>query len=131
MRPLRAVLFTIPLLALMFSQTGCLLAAAAAGTGAGVAYVKGKTVEVVDADPVQIADAAEATMRELGIAVISREASKVDAKIKGRTARDTSVDVTAKAETEKTSKVYVRVGVFGDDPLQARLLDGIKSHLSG
>src|SRR5437762_3111892 len=127
MRFIRAILFSIPLIGLTVSQSGCLLAAAAAGTGAGVAYVKGKSTDVLDADPRAIADATVAAMKDLDIAVISSDASGVDASIVGRTARDAKVQVTAKTQTEKTSKVFVRVGVFGDDPLQARILERIRA----
>src|SRR4051794_1066373 len=129
MRLFRAMLFSIPLLLLMLSQSGCLLAAAAAGTGAGVAYVKGKTEATVDADPIQVADATEQAMRDLNITVISRQATKVDANIEGRTASDTKLNVPAKSETERTSRVFIRAGVFGDDPLQERLLSRIRDNL--
>jgi len=117
------------LIGLALTQSGCLIAAAAAGTGAGVAYVKGKSVDLLDATPHAIADATEAAFKDLDIAVISREYTDVDATIIGRTARDTRVQVTAKAETDKTSKVFIRAGVFGDDPLQARVLERIRANL--
>ena len=44
--------------------------------------------------------------------------------------RDVKVDVVAKAESEKLSTIYVRVGVFGDDALQNRVLDKIKENLA-
>jgi ABC-type proline/glycine betaine transport system substrate-binding protein len=129
MRLLRPLLFSIPLVALMLSQSGCLLAAAAAGTGAGVMYVKGKTEAALDADPRAIADATDKAMRDMGISVISNESSSVDANIVGRTARDTKIEVTAKAITDRTSKVFIRAGVWGDEVLQQNLLNGIKSNL--
>src|SRR5947207_241390 len=129
MRFLRPLLFSIPLVALMLSQSGCLIAAAAAGTGAGVAYVKGKTEAVLDADPRAIADATVQAMKDLDIAMVSREAGEAESTVVGRTAKDTKIEVTAKAETTKTSRIYIRVGVFGDDPLQAKLLGKIKENL--
>lgn len=56
---IRAIVFTVTFVAIALSQSGCLIAAAAAGTGAGLAYVKGKSEEVMDADPRQIAEATE------------------------------------------------------------------------
>src|SRR5436309_1342174 len=121
MRFLRPLLFSVPLIALALTQSGCLIAAAAAGTGAGVAYVKGKTEVTLDADPHRIADATEQAMKDLDIAVISRSASDVDASIVGRTARDTKLEVTVKSQTTSTSKVFIRAGVFGDAVLQDKL----------
>jgi hypothetical protein len=129
MRFIRPLLFAVPLIGLALTQSGCLLAAAAAGTGAGVAYVKGKSVDVLDGDPRAVADATVASMKDLDIAVVSNDSSGVDATIVGRTARDTRIQVTVKAETDKTSKVFIRAGVWGDDPLQSKLLDRIRSNL--
>jgi hypothetical protein len=129
MRILRPILFSIPLVALMLSQSGCLLAAAAVGTGATVAYVKGDTQTTLPADPREIASATERAMKELDVAVVSASSSGVDAKIVGRTARDTKLQVTVKSQTPKFSTVDVRAGVFGDESLQNALLDKIKSNL--
>src|SRR5215471_2543945 len=122
MKILRTILFVIPMWLLMVSQSGCLLAVAAAGTGAGVAYVKGKTVSTVDADPRAVANATEQAMKDLDIKVISNDSSAVDANIVGRTARDTKIEVTVKSESKELSKIFIRAGVFGDDALQDRLL---------
>jgi len=52
-------------LVLSASQTGCLLVAAAAGTGAGVAYVTGDLDTSLDADAKRVADATERAMKAL------------------------------------------------------------------
>ena len=130
MRIIRPILLAAPLLGLVLSQSGCLLAVAAAGTGAGVMYVKGKTTDMVDADPRAVADATVQAMKDLDIAVVSHDATGVDATVVGRTARDTRIQVTAKVETDKTTKIFVRAGVFGDDALQSRLIDKIRDNLA-
>src|SRR6185369_878927 len=108
---------------------GCLLAAAGAGAGAGMMYVKGKSTDVLEASPRAVAEATEMAMKDLGIAVISRQASDVDASIVGLTATDAKVDVTVKSETQTMSKIFIRVGVWGDDVLQWRLLKQIRTNL--
>src|SRR5947208_15129425 len=120
MRSLRVALFVVILGLVMVSQAGCLLfvAGAAAGTGAGVAYVKGKSVNTVDGNPKQVAVATEKAFKDMNMVVVSNNASTVDAEIVARTARDVKVDVVAKSESDKLSAVYVRVGVFGDAPIQ-------------
>jgi hypothetical protein len=129
MRILRAMLFTVPLVGLAASQSGCLLLLAAAGTGATVAYVKGDLDTSVDADPKSVAAATESAMKQMDIAVISHEATGLDARIVGRTARDTKLEVNVKGQGEHASTVSIRAGVFGDDALQANLLAKIKSNL--
>lgn len=115
--------------ALLATQSGCLLVAAGAATGATVAYVSGDLNTAVDADPGQIATATKAAMEKLEISVISTDSSSVDAKIVGRTARDTRLTVTAKSTTAKLSELSIRAGRFGDDALQARLLEEIRAQL--
>jgi len=123
------MLFSFPLIALVLSQSGCLIAAAAAGTGAGVAYVKGKSTDSVEASPRAVADATEMAMKDLNIAHISTDRSDSECNISGRTDRDAKVQVTARAETEKSTKIFIRVGVWGDDVLQARILERIRANL--
>src|SRR4051812_21083408 len=129
MRFSRLILFSIPLIILALSQSGCLLAAAAAGTGAGVAYVKGKSTDVVESDPRSVAQATVAAMKTMDILVISQEASDVEATIDGHTPKDAKIHVTVKRETDRTSKIFIRAGMFGDEVMQARLLEEIRKNL--
>jgi hypothetical protein len=126
---LRSLSLTVILIALIGTQSGCLLVAAGAGAGAGVAYVKGDLDATVNAAPDQVAAAAEAAMKDMGLAVVSSQASKLDAKVVGRTARDTKLQVIVKAESTGTSKVSIRAGHFGDDALQSQLLGEIQKRL--
>jgi K+-transporting ATPase c subunit len=130
MRFLRTSLFIGILTLLLVSQTGCLLLLAAAGTGTGVAYVKGKTVNTVDGNPQQVAAATEKAFKDMSVTVVSNSASTIDSEVVGRTARDVKIDVVAKSRSEKMSEVFIRVGVFGDDPLQGQVLDRIKTNLA-
>jgi hypothetical protein len=115
---------------LLVSQAGCLLVAAAAGTGATVAYVRGDLESSVDADPKAVADAAERALKNMDIAVISKESSLIDGKVQGRTARDVKITIVIKGESEKTSHVSVRMGTFGDSAMQSNIMDRIRKELS-
>jgi hypothetical protein len=130
MRLFRAGLIAGVLTLLMASQTGCLLVAAAAATGGTVAYVKGKSVNTVDGNPKQVAQATEKAFKEMDMVIISNQSSTADAEIVARTARDVKIDVVAKSESDKLSTVFVRVGTFGDEALQNRVLDKIKANLA-
>jgi hypothetical protein len=122
-------LSVVGLAVLLGAQSGCLLVAAGAATGATVAYVSGDLNTTVDGDPKQVAAAAETALKKLEISIISAEASSVDSKVVGRTARDTRLIVTAKSSTAKLSELSIRAGRFGDDALQARLLEEIRAEL--
>ena len=129
MKIVRPLLFSISMIALALSQSGCLGAAAAAGTGAGVMYVKGKTVATLDGTPRTIAGATGQAMKDLGYAVISNDVTDVDATIVCRTTSDTKIEVTVKTETDRTSKIFIRAGVFGDAALQSQLLERVRTNL--
>jgi hypothetical protein len=111
------------------TQSGCLLLAVGAGTGVGVAYVAGKSEAILDGNPKQVAAAAEMAVKDLEMTLVSKEASLADSRVIARTARDVKYEIVAKAEGTKTSHVYIRVGVFGDDAMQYQMLDKIKAHL--
>jgi hypothetical protein len=123
------VIFALALTGLVLTQSGCLILLAGAGAGATVAYVKGDLETRIDADPKAVASATEQAMKQMDVSVISHAATGLDANVVGRTANDTKLEVTIKGETDKSSKVSIRAGVFGDMVLQSRLLDKIKSNL--
>src|SRR5262245_30979917 len=113
----------------LLTQSGCLLLAAAAGTGAGVAYVQGDLDTTFDADPKAVADATEHAFKAMDVAVISKSSSSVDAKIVGRTARDTKLEVCVSAESDHLSRTSIRAGTFGDSSMQERLCEEIRKQL--
>jgi hypothetical protein len=128
--PFRTFGTAIVLGLLLASQSGCLLVAAAAGTGAGVAYVTGDTETTLDASPQAVVNATELAFKDLDLSIISKESSGLDGKVVGRTARDVKLTVVVKGESERVSKVSIRTGVFGDDPMQSRILEKIRQHLT-
>jgi hypothetical protein len=127
--PFRTFATAIVLGLLLASQSGCLLVAAAAGTGAGVAFVTGDTETTLDASPQAVVNATELAFKDLDLSVISKESSGLDGKVIGRTARDVKLTVVVKGQSERVSKVSIRTGVFGDDPMQYRILEKIRQHL--
>jgi hypothetical protein len=129
-RMLARLIFLAGILALLtMTQPGCLLVAAAAGTGATVAYATGDLESMVDAPPDKVATAAEAALKDMNLAVISARGSALDADVVGRTASDAKVHVVAKSRGPKTSWVSIRIGVFGNDAMSAQILEKIKQHL--
>ena len=114
---------------LMASQTGCLLLAAGAGAGTTVAYVKGDTDAVVDADTKTVTAASEKAMKEMELYVVSSSATGFDGRVDGRTPGDTKVVVVVKHYGENLSKVSVRVGNFGNSAMQDELLEKIRQNV--
>jgi hypothetical protein len=125
----RAALAAAILGLFLTTQAGCLLIAAGAATGGTVAYLKGDSEILMDGTPSQVASAAEKSAKDLGLHVVSNQSSELDSKVITRTADDVRVVVYAKAQGEKVSRVYVRMGVFGDDAMQQRMIEKIKANL--
>ena len=130
MRYLTTTLILIALcIALLATQTGCLLLAAGAGAGAGVAYVRGDTETVLTGTPKQVTAAGEAAAKEMALALISSDVTGLDGKVVARTAGDTPVVVTVRAQGPESSRVSIRVGRFGDEAMQNSVLDKIRRNL--
>ena len=130
MRLLISTLIMIVLcVGLLATQAGCFLAVAAAGTGAGVAYVRGDTDVVLNARPQAVAAASAEAAKQMELTVTSNNASSLDARVVARTASDTPVVVDVKSHGPDASRVSIRVGRFGDDALQSTLLEKIRQNL--
>jgi hypothetical protein len=130
---MRSLLRVVPLAILgllVASQGGCLLVAAAAGTGATVAYVRGNLETSLDGTPPQVADATERAFEQMDVAMISKSASSIDGNVVGRTAADTKLEVGIEARGDKVSKVSIRAGVFGDMAAQEHLISKIREQLA-
>jgi len=130
MRLLRTLAVGLLSGALLAMQSGCLVVAAAAGTGAAVAYVRGDTEANLEGNPGQVVAAANAALKEdLKLALVSSSVTSLDGTVIARTADDTKVDVTIKSTGDKSSNVSVRIGTFGDQALSAQILEKIKARL--
>jgi hypothetical protein len=116
-------------MALIATQPGCLLVAAAAGTGAGVAYYRGDLETTLPAKPDRVATATKAAMEDMKLAVLSSESTGVDGKVVARTAGDDKVTVTIKASGESASTISIRVNWFGDSDLQHTIATKIQQKL--
>lgn len=112
------------------SQSGCLLVAAAAGTGATVAYVKGDVESTLDSTPDKVTEASKSALEEMELRVIASSSSKVDGDVVARTAGDAKVHIVVKSQGEKTSHISIRVGVFGDQSMSNRILMKINEKLA-
>lgn len=112
--------------------TGCSALLIAAGGGAGVvgtAYVMGDVEAWVKEDPRVVELATVRAFESLQIRKVSATASALDAKIVGRTATDTKVQITVKTVEAERNKLSVRVGTFGNELLSRKIYDEIQKYL--
>jgi hypothetical protein len=126
--PLRlTVLFLFAPLLLVTS--GC-VAVAVGGAAAGtVAWIRGALEVAVDAPIEKVGKAATETMTEMKFAVISSKVDVVSGAIVARTAQDVKVEILLNKITEKSTKVSIRVGIFGDQALSQQIYDALRENL--
>jgi len=125
----RSTLGLIAILAALPVLPGCLVLAVGAAGAGGAFYVTGDLEATIEATPKQIIAAAEKAFREMDFATISASAGEVDGKAIARTSTDKKVTVTTKFKSEKTSKLSIRIGIFGDETLSRTIFEKIKKNL--
>ena len=128
-RALRVTGLVVVMGIVLCTQSGCLVAAAGAAAGT-VAYVKGDTDAIVDGNVEQTFAAAKAAMDELKMPLLASYSSGQEAHVEARHGTDNKVTVNITGQTEKASKVSIRVGTFGNDSVSLQVLEKIKANLS-
>ena len=121
------------LIALAFSTAGCLLFAAGAAAGAGVAgykYGKGELKATEPAPLDRTWDATLAAAQDMSLPVVSQSKDTLQSHLISRTANDKKVDIDLKKLSDTTTEVSIRVGTFGDEAMSHTILDAIRKRLS-
>jgi hypothetical protein len=109
--------------------TGCVAVVAAGAAGTGMAWYRGRLEANLDQNIEAVFVASQKALNQLEFANISNKKSTVDAQLVSRTALDKKVEITLQKVTDRSTKVIVRVGVFGDETLSMSILDKIKAAL--
>ncbi len=125
-----ACLSTLGLALAATTLPGCaaLVVGAAAGVGT-VAYVNGELDTVVEANMDDAWQATEAAIKDLEFTTTESKKDAISAESTSRTAQDKSVHIRLNRETDATTRVRIRVEVFGNEDLSRTILEKIKSHL--
>ncbi|NBC11527.1 MAG: DUF3568 family protein [Planctomycetes bacterium] len=95
----------------------------------GVKNTMGTLETTVEANPPQVAKAAEAVLKDLELIRVHSTSTEVDGEAFGYTASDKKVSVSIKKESENLSKINVRVGAFGDEDLGVAVITRIEEQL--
>lgn len=117
------------LLATAVLTSGCFALLVGAGAGAGVAYVRGDLDVTLDAGFVSSVRAGEKTLAELKYSKVSATQDALQATLVSRSASDRRIELYFEKVTEKSTKLKIRVGTFGEESLQNEILTRLKSHL--
>jgi len=115
---------------IVVTQSGCLVAAAAGAAGGTVAYMKGDVEAVVDAGVERTFNATKAAMEELKLPLMASWSNAMEGHVEARVGTDNKATVNINGQSEKLSKISIRVGTFGDQGLSQAILEKIKANLS-
>ena len=123
------ILFSTLLLTLCFSS-GCLalVVGAAAGAG-GIAYVKGALEKNFDKPVLAVHKASLSTLKNLKMTIKEEKLDQHKGTIKAEDSAGKSVTIESEALTEKSSKITIRFGVFGDESRSQMILNAIQKRL--
>jgi hypothetical protein len=111
------------------SLSGCVAVVAGAAGAGTIAYVRGRLDAPLEADYDKAVRAANLAIKQLEFAKISEKKDALEAILIARTAADRKVEIKVFKVSDQTSKVQIRVGVFGDQALSLTVLDKIKINL--
>lgn len=110
--------------------TGCvpLIVGAAAGAG-GYAWASGELVKEFTASASDLQRAAVRGLKKLGVSIKEEKHDRLTASIKAKFADGKDIAISISALTEKTAKLRIRVGVFGDKTKSEMVLNSIEEGL--
>ena len=131
-RSLRATAAAVALLFVCALQSGCvavMVGAAAAAAAGTVAYVRGDLEATVGAGYEDTLRAVRAGLEKMQYNPVSDRHDAISGEFVARTAKDERVHVLVTADSEKVTKIRIRIGVFGDEQVSRALLDAIKAEL--
>lgn len=121
------------LLVLAIQISGCaeaVLVGVGAASGAGaVLWAKGKMAEELDVSFSKAHRATLAALKDLELPINKDEKKGLKATIESKFPEGKHVWISVRAVTESSSKVSVRVGVFGDKARSQKIFEAIHQHV--
>ena len=114
----------------LMAMVGCipLLIGAVAGVG-GMTFVKGKLIHNVDHTVSQVNKASLKALKDLHLFVTSDELNKRSSVIKAEYESGKNISVFIDALTERSSRITIRIGTFGDPEKSQAILNAILKKL--
>lgn len=118
-----SLLLTVALL------SGCVAVVAAGGAVAGTyVYLQGKLESTEEVTLDKAHAAALTAVRELKFDLKSERKDAVEGHVVCEKADGTDITINLDRESDKTTKVAIRVGTFGDESLSTLILETMRKH---
>jgi hypothetical protein len=130
MRIIKAVQIIL-LLTISTVLSGCLAAAVGAGAVGTVAYIKGDIEAVENKGIDDVYTATKKTMKKLGLSVTQDQKDAISAEIIARDAEDKKITIKLSSTGYGSTKLSIRVGLFGDETKSTRIYQEIHDNLKG
>jgi len=108
---------------------GCVVAVVGGGAAGTVAYIRGDLEAVEAKDIGTVYKATEKALEELGLVVSKKTKDALSAKIIARDAQDKKITIKLNATTEETTKLSIRVGMFGKETKSRLIYQKIRDNL--
>jgi hypothetical protein len=116
--------------ALLSGCTGLLVGGAAAGAGAGtVMYVQGDLEATLEQPRSEVVEASRQAIADMGLRITDEKETDEDWIFECVRNDGKSVAVKVRELTPAMSRVYIRVGTFGDEAYSWRLLEKTQENL--
>lgn len=111
--------------------TGCVAVVVGIAAGAGtVAYVRGELETTLSAGYEKSVEATNLAVQQLQFARVAERRDALSDTITVRTAGDRKVVIRINKIADFSSRVRIRVGIFGDEALSLTILEKIRANLS-
>jgi hypothetical protein len=125
------ILLIVMLVGSMVLLQGCVVAAVGIGAASTVAYVRGdlQTVESESIDAVY--DATLKALQELELHPTRKSKDALGAEIIAYDAQDKKITIRLKSATEGSTKLSIRIGVFGSETKSRLIYQKIHDNLQG
>ncbi len=129
-KKLKNSLLVVLLIAGVFALSGCfaLFVGAAAGVG-GYAWVKGSLEKEFQVSTDKLYKVTIKTLKQLDLPIRSEDQDRLSAKVTSEFSDGADVTIAIDAITEKSAKLKIRVGVFGDKTRSELILNKIQKNL--
>ena len=97
----------------------------------GVTKTWNRLETLVEAQPQQVVDAANQTLTELDLKVLSSHSSKLGGEVIARTPDDKRITVSVAPRDNGLTELKVYTGYWGDSNMSQRVIENIKAKLYG
>ncbi len=126
---MQKVLFTILIVATTCLSQGCMLAAVGVGAAGTIAYVRGD-LQATESESIDVVyEASIKALDELDLHITSKSKDALVAQITTYDAQDKKIKIKLKATTDRTTKLSIRIGVFGSETKSRLIYQKIRDNL--